>query len=79
MLVTNAPKGAMGAANGMAQVVASSMRAVAPTVATSLFSISLQQNLLGGDMVYVILLAIVFTGIRLSLLLPDTGSPPTDS
>ncbi|KAH6909206.1 major facilitator superfamily multidrug-resistance, DHA1 sub-family [Coprinopsis sp. MPI-PUGE-AT-0042] len=79
LVVTNAPKGAMGAANGMAQLVASSMKAVAPTVATSLFSISLQENLLGGYMVYFILLAVVCTGIRLSILLPETESPPTDS
>ena len=79
LVVTNAPQGSMGAANGMAQLIASSMRAIAPTIATSLFSISLEDNLLGGHMVYYILLAIICTGIRLSFLLPEPESTPTDS
>lgn len=47
------------------------MRTVAPTISSSLFSLSLQKQLLGGNLVYVVLFAVVLVGVRFSLSLPD--------
>lgn len=76
LVVSNAPKGALGASNGAAQMIASIMRSIAPTVATSLFSISLEKNIASGYMVYYVLLIVIFIGIRVSFFLPRTLLPP---
>lgn len=73
MVVQNAPEAGLGATNGIGQMVASGMRAFAPSVASSLFSISLQRNLAGGNFVYFFLLGVTLVGIRCSLLLPKLG------
>jgi hypothetical protein len=70
IMVNNAAKGSLGATTGMAQAIASTMRSVAPTIASSLFSISLQKKLAGGNMVYFILIGVALVGVRVSLLLP---------
>jgi len=71
VLVENVPEnGPMGTVNGIAQMLGSGMRSIAPTFASSLFSISLQRGLAGGNMVYYILLAMTFVSSRLSLMLP---------
>jgi MFS family permease len=70
LIVNSAARAALGTTAGMAQAVASSMRSIAPSVASSLFSISLQEKLAGGNMVYFILIGIAFVGVRVSLLLP---------
>ena len=70
MIVQNAPEAGLGATNGIGQMVASGMRAIAPSVASSLFSISLQRNLAGGNFVYFFLLGVTLVGMRCSLLLP---------
>ena len=71
ILVENVPEnGPMGTVNGIAQMLGSGMRSIAPTFASSLFSISLQRGLAGGNMVYYILLAMTFVSSRLSLMLP---------
>ncbi|TFK27810.1 MFS general substrate transporter [Coprinopsis marcescibilis] len=72
LVVSHAPKGHLGASNGIAQMIASIMRSIAPTVATSLFSVSLERSLAGGYMVYYILLVVVVVGIRISFLLPQS-------
>jgi MFS family permease len=69
-IVNSAARGSLGATTGMAQAVSSTMRSIAPTVASSLFSISLQRKLAGGNMVYFILIGIALVGVRVSLLLP---------
>ena len=70
-VVNSAPsRASLGATNGMAQAVASSMRSIAPSFASSLFSFSLQKRLAGGNMVYFILLGISAIAIRLSFFLP---------
>jgi hypothetical protein len=61
---------ALGTMNGLAQTVGVSCRIFAPTVASSLFSISVQHNLLGGTMVYLILAVIAVFGLLVSLGLP---------
>jgi len=63
-------KSALGAMNGLAQAVSSASRGLGPWVASSLYAISLQHHLAGGNAVYYILLAIVAGGIQLSFTLP---------
>ncbi|KAF8969120.1 major facilitator superfamily multidrug-resistance, DHA1 sub-family [Flammula alnicola] len=71
ILVENVEEGGpMGTVNGVAQMLGSGMRSLAPTFASSLFSISLQRGLAGGNMVYYILLGLTLVGIRCTVLLP---------
>lgn len=61
----------MGTANGFGQMLASASRTIAPSLASSLFSVSLQQNLAGGNLVYYVLLGLTILGVRLSFLLVE--------
>ena len=72
MLITDsAPcQSALGSVNGLAQALGSVSRSLAPSVASSLFAISLQRNWAGGNAVYYILMAFVVCGIRISFMLP---------
>ena len=63
-------KSALGAVNGLAQTVACSVRIFAPLIASSLFSVTHQHNLLGGTMVYWILSVFVMAGMYASSQLP---------
>jgi len=65
-----APKSALGALNGLAQMTASTMRALAPSTASSLFSVSLERDVVRGNMVYMVLCTIVIAGICASYQLP---------
>ena len=64
-------KGSLGAINGMAQTIACTMRMFAPLTASSLFSASHQYNLLDGNLVYCVILAIIMVGIYMSSKLPS--------
>jgi MFS family permease len=71
LITESAPsQSSLGAVNGLAQAVGSVARALAPSVASSLFTISLQRNWAGGNAVYYILMGIVACTIRLSFMLP---------
>ncbi|KAF8150885.1 major facilitator superfamily multidrug-resistance, DHA1 sub-family [Crassisporium funariophilum] len=71
VLVEGVPTGgAMGTVNGIAQMLSSGMRSIAPTFASSLFSISLQRHIAGGNMVFYVLMGMTLVGIRVSRLLP---------
>ena len=48
------------------------MRAIGPAGATALFALSVEKNLMGGKLVFVILLTIVAIGVGLSLLQDDS-------
>ncbi|KAG6816248.1 hypothetical protein H0H93_008239, partial [Arthromyces matolae] len=61
---------ALGTTNGMLQAVASATRSIGPTLTSSLFSISLERNLAGGNMVFMVLFVVVTIGVRLTFLLP---------
>jgi hypothetical protein len=78
MVIQNTPsKLLLGSANGAAQMVTSGSRALAPAFASSLFSLSIQHNLLGGYAVYyifVFLSAIVVQGSRYLPSPPPTAS-----
>ncbi|KAH8986536.1 hypothetical protein EDB86DRAFT_2809522 [Lactarius hatsudake] len=64
MLVSStAPsKRSLDALNGLTQTVVSTQRAVEPAAA-SLFAFSLQNNVLGGQFAYVVLLSLAYVGL----------------
>lgn len=61
---------ALGATNGVAQTMASFMRTVGPVCATSLYAVSREHQLLGGNLVYVVLLLVTAVTLSASFLLP---------
>jgi len=63
-------KRSLGATNGIAQTVVSIQRTVAPAAAASLFAFSLDNNILGGNFAYVVLLALVWVGLGVAFRLP---------
>jgi len=68
---TAAPnKRSLGATNGVAQTMVSIQRTVGPAAAASLLAFSLEHNILSGNFVYVMLLAIVSLGLSVAVLLP---------
>jgi len=64
-------KRSLGATNGLAQTIVSIARAVGPAFSTSLFSVSAEQNVLGGYGVYALLLVLSIGAIFLATLLPS--------
>ena len=75
IIVEHTPKESLGAANGLAQAVSSGLRGVAPSVASSLFSISLERRLLGGHFVFYFLIAVALAGLHVLSLLPKLAKP----
>ncbi|KAJ3504556.1 hypothetical protein NLJ89_g7875 [Agrocybe chaxingu] len=74
LLVQSIPEGGpMGMLNGVAQMLSSGTRSIAPTFASSLFSVSLQRQLLGGNLVYLVLISLVLAGIQAAQFL---SNPP---
>ncbi|KAJ7486883.1 major facilitator superfamily domain-containing protein [Mycena latifolia] len=69
-LTASAPTSSRGTVNGMAQTAVSSAKAIGPALATSLFSLSVEQNLLGGYAVYAVLLSISSLALLLAMRLP---------
>jgi hypothetical protein len=65
-------KRSLGATNGVAQTVVSIQRAVGPAAAASLFAFSLENNILGGNFAYIVLLATVWAGLGVAVQLPKT-------
>ncbi|KAH9039471.1 MFS general substrate transporter [Lactarius deliciosus] len=63
-------KRSLGAANGLAHMVASIQRMVGPAAADWLFAFSLMNNVLGGNFAYVILVLLVGVGVCVSAQLP---------
>ncbi|KAH9056523.1 MFS general substrate transporter [Lactarius vividus] len=63
-------KRSLGALNGLAQTVVSTQRAVGPAAATSLFAFSLQNNVLGGQFAYAVLLSFACIGLCMAVQLP---------
>ncbi|KAI0671692.1 MFS general substrate transporter [Trametes maxima] len=75
MFVTSAApdKNSLGATNGLAQLAASIVRAIGPAGSTSLFALSLDQNWLGGNAVYVIFAILSCMFMLVGLPLPRYG------
>jgi MFS family permease len=63
-------KRSLGATNGMGQTVVSILRAIGPSVSTSLFAFSLEHDWLGGYAVYLILFVISGLSLKLAARLP---------
>ena len=63
--------GNMGMAIGIAQMSNAGIRSIAPALVSSLFSISLQRQLAGGNLVFYLLMGLNLLAIRLSYLLPQ--------
>jgi predicted benzoate:H+ symporter BenE len=63
-------KRSLGATNGIAQMTVSIQRSVGPALAASLFAFSLDNDILGGNFAYVVLLGIVGIGLGVATRLP---------
>jgi hypothetical protein len=61
----------LGATNGIAQLVASVVRAIGPATATSMYAFSVGHKLLGGYAVYAVLIATTLFAIQFALKLPQ--------
>ncbi|KAH7345487.1 major facilitator superfamily domain-containing protein [Rhizoctonia solani] len=64
-------KDSLGTLNGISQTIICIIRAIGPITATSLFSLSVRENILGGHFVYALLFGVVFIGVYLSQWLKD--------
>ncbi|KAJ3936874.1 MAG: major facilitator superfamily multidrug-resistance, DHA1 sub-family [Lentinula lateritia] len=71
LIVTNAPPNALGSVNGLAQMVSSGTRGLAPIFASSLFSFSLESRIAGGHLVEIVLMGITVVGIYCISRLPN--------
>ncbi|KAJ7701233.1 major facilitator superfamily domain-containing protein [Mycena rosella] len=65
---------ALSSTNSLAQMMSTLSRALAPFVASALFAISLEWDVAGGHMVYIILLGMVAAGIWCSFLLSSDSN-----
>ncbi|KAJ6453555.1 major facilitator superfamily transporter [Mycena sanguinolenta] len=70
-LTASAPKDRRGAVNGLGQTSVSVARAIGPALAISLFSLSIEYNLLGGYAVYAFFGAISVGAVMLARRLPE--------
>jgi len=63
-------RNSLGATNGLAQTTVSLARAIGPALSTSLYSFSIQNNLVGGYGVYAILASFSVAALFLAIQLP---------
>lgn len=63
-------KRVLGATNGLAQTSISVVRAIGPALSTSLFSLSLERNILGGSFVYVVMVILTVGALYATTYLP---------
>ncbi|KAJ6553597.1 major facilitator superfamily domain-containing protein [Mycena vulgaris] len=72
MFVTaSAPRSSRGSVYGLSQTSVALARAIGPAISTSLFSLSVQHNLLGGYMVYLVFFVLSGLALVLAARLPD--------
>ncbi|KAF8713430.1 hypothetical protein AX14_012984 [Amanita brunnescens Koide BX004] len=64
-------KHSLGATNGISQTTVSIARAIGPALATSLFSFSVDRNILGGYAVYLVLFTLSCSALLPAVQLPD--------
>ncbi|KAF9016605.1 MFS general substrate transporter [Hymenopellis radicata] len=70
-ITASAPnKASLGATNGLSQTVVSITRAIGPAFATSLFSLSVEKNILGGYGVYALFFILSILALFLAVQLP---------
>lgn len=71
LIVDSAPtKAALASTNSISQIVACAIRSLAPSLASSFYAISLERNLVGGRLVYLVLMGIILIAIRAAFMLP---------
>jgi len=63
-------KASIGATNGLAQTVVSVTRAVGPALVNTAYSLSIERQLLGGNMVYWLMVAMAWAAIGVGVVLP---------
>ncbi|KAI4524850.1 MFS general substrate transporter [Schizophyllum commune Loenen D] len=70
-VVDSAPtSNSMGAVNGLAQASSTLVRTFAPWISTSLLSLSLQKNLLGGRFIYLFVICVACVNFYMTTFLP---------
>ncbi|KAJ3571158.1 hypothetical protein NP233_g3935 [Leucocoprinus birnbaumii] len=70
-VTSSAPnKRSLGATNGLSQMAVSISRAIGPALSTSLFSYSVQHNVLGGYGVYLLMIILSFLALLIATFLP---------
>ncbi|KAJ7746322.1 major facilitator superfamily multidrug-resistance, DHA1 sub-family [Mycena metata] len=62
----------LGSVNGLAQMVGTVLRSLAPSFSSSLFALSVEHHFAAGNMVYFALMAVTLGALCCSLLLPRT-------
>ena len=67
-------KRSLGATDRLAQTVVSIQRTIGPAAATALFAFSLENNVMGGDFAYTVLILLVIVGLFASVQLPSSTS-----
>ncbi len=70
LIISSAPPDALGAVNGLAQMVSSGMRCIAPLVASSIFSMSLETRVADGHLVEIIMVGVALIWTLYSFRLP---------
>jgi len=70
---TAAPRGMLGATNGLTQTVGSIQRALGPAITAPLFAYSLEKNIMGGYGVFYALTLCTFAALWLASYLPPDG------
>ena len=68
----------LGATNGLSQASVSAARAVGPAMASSLYSVSAQHNLLGGHAVFAIMFVLSCFAVLLAQYLPSDVWPEAE-
>ena len=63
-------RGSLGATNGLSQTTVSIARAIGPALSTSLFSLSVEHNYLGGYAVYLVFGILSILALLLAVRLP---------
>ncbi|KAJ7650801.1 MFS general substrate transporter [Roridomyces roridus] len=69
-ITASVPRSSRGTANGLSQTSVSLARAIAPALATSLFSFSVEYDVLGGYFVYLVFIGISALALVLAARLP---------
>ncbi|KAJ7017084.1 major facilitator superfamily domain-containing protein [Mycena alexandri] len=63
-------RASVGRVNGLGQMVGTIQRSIAPSMASSLFALSVKHNLARGYLVYIVLTGLALIATRCSLMLP---------
>ncbi|KAJ7672189.1 major facilitator superfamily domain-containing protein [Mycena polygramma] len=63
-------RASLGSVNGLAQMVGTVLRSIAPSFSSSLFALSAEHHIAGGNLVYYILITLTLVAARCTLLLP---------